>query len=87
MPAASPGPTGTAVRPPRPRPAARGGRHRRARATGTPLARVVDVVGRVGTLVMVGALLVVAATAGALVDGVPAGANATVTATYDRSGP
>jgi hypothetical protein len=41
----------------------------------------------VGTLVMLTSLLVVAAAAGALVDGIPAGAKATVTATYDRSGP
>ena len=83
MPAASPDDGGATVRP-RLRPADPGGRHRRKR---TPLARVLDVIGRAGTFVMLTALLVVAATAGALVDGIPAGANATVTATYDRSGP
>jgi hypothetical protein len=82
MPAASPD-DGATVRP-RPRPAEPGGRHRRKR---TPLACVLDAIGRAGTFVMLTALLVVAATAGALVDGIPAGANATVTATYDRSGP
>jgi hypothetical protein len=83
MPAASPDDGGVAVRP-RPCPADPGGRHRRSV---TPLACAVDVIGRVGTLVMLTALLVVAATAGALADGVPAGANATVTATFDRGGP
>jgi hypothetical protein len=83
MPAASPDDGGATVRP-RPRPAEPGGSHRRKLA---PLACAVDLVGRVGTLVMLTALIVVAATAGALVDGIPAGANATVTATYDRSGP
>ncbi|WP_143517315.1 hypothetical protein [Pseudonocardia sp. MH-G8] len=43
----------------------------------------VEVVGRVGSLVALTALLVLAATAGALADGVPAG-DATVTATYER---
>jgi hypothetical protein len=47
----------------------------------------VDVVGRVGSLVTLVALIVLAATAGAMADGVPAGASATVTATLDRSGP
>ena len=81
--AASPDDGGATVRP-SPRPAEPGGRHRRKR---TPLASAMDVIGRVGTLVMLTALLVVAATAGALVDGIPAGTNATVTVTYDRSGP
>jgi hypothetical protein len=83
MPAASPDDGGATVRP-RHRPAEPGGRHRRNR---TPSACALDVIGRAGTLVMLTALLVVAATAGALADGIPAGANATVTATYDRSGP
>jgi hypothetical protein len=83
MPAASPDDGGATVRP-RPLLAEPGGRHRRKR---TALACAADVIGRVGTLVMLTALLVVAATAGALADGIPAGANATVTATYDRSGP
>jgi hypothetical protein len=83
MPAASPDDGGATVRP-RHRPAEPGGRHRRKRA---PLTCALDVIGRVGTLVMLTSLLVVAAAAGALVDGIPAGAKATVTATYDRSGP
>jgi hypothetical protein len=83
MPAASSDDGGATVRP-RPRPGEPGGRHRRKL---TPLACALDMIGRVGTLVMLTALLVVAAAAGSLVDGVPAGANATVTATYDRSGP
>ncbi|HEY4418200.1 MAG TPA: hypothetical protein VGN22_01710 [Pseudonocardia sp.] len=83
MPAASHDGGGATARP-RPRPGRPGGRHRRKL---TPLTCALDVIGRAGTLVMLTALLVVAATAGALVDGIPAGANATVTATYDRSGP
>jgi hypothetical protein len=83
MPAASPDDGGATVRR-RPRPGEPGGRHRREP---TALACALDVIGRMGTLVMLTALLVVAATAGSLVDGIPAGANATVTATYDRSGP
>jgi hypothetical protein len=47
----------------------------------------VDVVGRVGSLVTLVALIVLAATAGAMADGMPAGGSATVTATFDRSGP
>ena len=43
----------------------------------------VEVIGRVGSLVTLTALLVLAATAGALADGVPAG-DATMTATYER---
>jgi hypothetical protein len=43
----------------------------------------VEVVGRVGSLVTLTAMLVLAATAGALADGMPAG-DATVTATFER---
>jgi hypothetical protein len=42
----------------------------------------IEVVGRVGTLVALAAMLVLAATAGALVDGMPAGG--TVTATFEH---
>lgn len=45
--------------------------------------RGVDVVGRVGSVVTLAALLVLGATAGALADGVPAG-GAAVTATFER---
>jgi hypothetical protein len=41
----------------------------------------VDLVGRAGSVVTLGAMLVLAATAGAVVDGVPAGA---VSATFER---
>jgi hypothetical protein len=43
----------------------------------------VALVGRVGSLVTLAAMLVLAATAGSLADGVPAG-EATVTATFER---
>ncbi len=43
----------------------------------------VEVVGRVGSLVTLTAMLVLAATAGALADGVPAG-GASVVATFER---
>jgi hypothetical protein len=42
----------------------------------------VEVVGRAGSLVTLGAMLVMAATAGAIVDGVPAGG--AETATFER---
>ena len=43
-----------------------------------------DVVGRVGSLVALAALLVLAATAAGVADGVPAGGAPTVTVTYER---
>jgi hypothetical protein len=55
------------------------GRHRR-----TPGSAAVDVVGQLGSFVTLMALLVLAATAGGLVDGVPADAGPTVTVTYER---
>jgi hypothetical protein len=42
----------------------------------------IEVVGRAGSLVALAAMLVLAATAGALVDGIPVGG--TVTATFER---
>jgi hypothetical protein len=44
----------------------------------------VDVLARVGSLVTLAALLVLAATAGGLADGMPAGGAPTVTVTYER---
>jgi hypothetical protein len=44
----------------------------------------VVVLGRVGSLVTLGALLVLAATAAGLADGVPAGGAPTMTVTYER---
>jgi hypothetical protein len=85
--AASPGDGVAAVRS-RLDPVAPGaGRHRRATTPRTLLGLAVDVVGRVGSLVTLMALVVLAATAGAMADGMPAGGSATVTATFDRSGP
>ena len=43
-----------------------------------------DVVGRLGSLVTLAALLVLAATAGGMADGVPAADAPTVTATFER---
>lgn len=57
-------------------------RYRRARrASGTS---AWDAVGRLGSVVTLVALLVVAATAGGLADGVPATDNPTVSATFER---
>ncbi|HET6259936.1 hypothetical protein [Pseudonocardia sp.] len=84
--AASPG-DGVAAARSRRDPVARAGRHRRATTPRTLLGLAVDVVGRVGSLVTLAALVVLAATAGAMADGMPAGGSATVTATFDRSGP
>jgi hypothetical protein len=84
--AASPGDGVAAVRS-RLDPVASAGRHRRATTPRTVLGLAVDVVGRAGSLVTLLAFVVLAATAGAMVDGMPAGGSATVTATFDRSGP
>jgi hypothetical protein len=84
--AAAPPADGADVRPPRSCPAETVGRHRRRATPRTYLALAMDVVGRVGTLVTVTALMVVAATAGAMADGMPASGGATVTVTYDRNG-
>jgi hypothetical protein len=44
----------------------------------------VAVLGGVGTVVTLGAMLVLAATAAGLADGVPAGGTPTLTVTYER---
>jgi hypothetical protein len=66
-------------------PADPAGRHRRESTPRSRVGRAVDVVGRVGSLVTLAALMVLAATAGGLVDGMPA-SGAAVTATFDGSG-
>jgi hypothetical protein len=60
------------------------GRHRRAVTARTRAGRAADLVGRVGSLVTLAALLVLAATAGGLADGMPATDSPTVTATLER---
>jgi hypothetical protein len=63
-----------------PAPTDTAGRSRSSGATAT----AVDVVARLGSLVTLAALLVLAATAGGLVDGVPATGAPTLTVTYER---
>jgi len=60
------------------------GRHRRTATVWTTAAVTVNVLAHAGSLVTLAALLVLAATAGGLADGMPAGAAPTVTATYER---
>jgi hypothetical protein len=73
------------------RPADRGpgeavGRHRMSRTATTRTGRVVDVVARLGTLVTLAALLVLAGVAGGLADGVTPQHDSTVTATFGGAG-
>ncbi len=63
---------------------ARGGRHRR-RPSRSRARRAFDVSCTAGSLVTLGALLVLAVVAGGLVDGVSAEALPTVTVTFDSS--
>jgi hypothetical protein len=56
---------------------------RRTGRTRIRVRRGIDTVGRAGSVVTLAAMLVLAATAGALADGVPAG-GVPVTATFDR---
>lgn len=58
------------------------GRHHRTVSLRERVLRTLDVVGRLGTLVTLAALLVVAGAVGGLFDGTPATENATVTATF-----
>ncbi|MBW0115970.1 hypothetical protein [Pseudonocardia abyssalis] len=61
------------------------GRHHRTTTSRRERAlRALDVAGRLGTLVTLAALLVVAGAVGGLFDGTPATENATVTATFGR---
>ncbi len=60
---------------------ARTARHRRSSARYTAL-QVVDMVGRLGTVVTLAALLVVAGAVGGLFDGSPVTSDATVTVTF-----
>jgi hypothetical protein len=62
------------------------GRHRRQPTARYRVGRMLDVVGRLGSLVMLAALMVLAATAGGLADGMPATEDAAVTVTFDGSG-
>lgn len=62
------------------------GRHRRATSARMHLGRALDVVSRLGSLVTLAALVVLAATAGGLVDGMPVSEDATVTVTFDGGG-
>jgi hypothetical protein len=62
------------------------GRHRRALTLRSCLARVAETTGRLGSAVSLAALLVLAATAGGLADGMPATGEATVTVTFDGNG-
>jgi hypothetical protein len=84
--AASPAHGAAEVRPPRSSAAVTVDVRRRRAGPRTCLALAAVLVGRAGTLVSVTALMVVAATAGALADGIPASGDATVTVTYDRNG-
>lgn len=61
------------------------GRHRRALTVRSRATRTIDVLGHVGSLVTLSSVLVLAATAGGIVDGVPAGEAPTVTVTFDGS--
>jgi hypothetical protein len=63
------------------------GRHRGSRTAAARLGLAVDVVAKLGSLVTLSALLVLAgAAAGGLVDGVPTGHGTTVTVTFDGAG-
>lgn len=59
------------------------GRHRRASSTGARIGRAAAVLSRLGSMVTLAALLVLAATVGGLVDGVPVAEDASVTVTFD----
>lgn len=63
-------------------PHAPAGRHHRTDTLRDRVLRMLDLAGRLGTLVTLAALLVVAGAVGGLFDGTPAQANATVTATF-----
>ena len=63
-------------------PHAPAGRHHRSATLRDRALRALDLAGRLGTLVTLAALLVVAGAVGGLFDGTPANANATVTATF-----
>ncbi|GAA3246119.1 hypothetical protein GCM10017691_53890 [Pseudonocardia petroleophila] len=65
-------------------PLAPAGRHHRTSTARERALRTLDVAGRLGTLVTLAALLVVAGAVGGLFDGTPATENATVTATFGR---
>lgn len=58
------------------------GRHRAAVTTRSGLTRTLDLVGHLGSLVTLAALLVLAGAVGGLVDGEPVSDGATLTATY-----
>lgn len=58
------------------------GRHHRSATLRDRALRGLDVAGRLGTLVTLAALLVVAGAVGGLFDGIPATADTTVTATF-----
>lgn len=60
------------------------GRHHRTTTPRDRALRAVDLAGRLGTVVTLAALLVVAGAVGGLFDGTPATENATVTATFGR---
>lgn len=79
MRAAAPQAPGRTTRPATP------GRHRRALTVRSRATRAIDVLGHVGSLVTLSSVLVLAATAGGIVDGVPAGEAPTVTVTFDGS--
>jgi hypothetical protein len=62
------------------------GRHRGSRTAAARLGLAVDAVAKLGSLVTLSALLVLAGAAGGLVDGVPTGHGTTVTVTFDGAG-
>lgn len=65
-------------------PLAPAGRHHRSTTHRDRALRALDLAGRLGTVVTLVALLVVAGAVGGLFDGTPAGSDATVTATFER---
>lgn len=62
------------------------GRHRRPQPAYAGLGRTIDVIARLGSLVTLASLLVLAGAVAGLADGVPAGDSATVTVTFDGGG-